>query len=264
MLTIAVLGPVEVRRDGDAPAARWQDHRSAGPARARRRRAGAGRPDDRGPLGRYRRHGRNTLQSKVSQLRRALGEPGPGRRRPRRLHLDVDPERVDALHGSSALAAAAAGTATRSATPRRPWTGGARRWRCSAARCSSTPVTGLAAAHRARLEEIRLGLLEDHLAARVDLGAGGDVIGELEGLVDRTRCAKGCGRLITALYRAGRQADALAAYGRVRSVLVDELGCRPGPDLRALEAQILQQSPALAHRRPRAGTAGVDRGNLPD
>jgi hypothetical protein len=51
--------------------------------------------------------------------------------------------------------------------------------------------------------------------------------------------------LITALYRSGRQADALAAYSRVRRVLVDELGVEPGRTLRLLERHVLQQSPDL-------------------
>ena len=75
-------------------------------------------------------------------------------------------------------------------------------------------------AHRVRLEEARLGLLEDQLAARVDLHAGADVIGELESLVRAHPLREGLwSSLITALYRTGRQAEALAAYARVREAL---------------------------------------------
>ena len=70
----------------------------------------------------------------------------------------------------------------------------------------------------------------------VDLGAGGELIGELESLVARHPLREGLwASLITALYRAGRQAEALKAYGRVRAALVDELGVEPGTALRLLE-----------------------------
>ena len=75
--------------------------------------------------------------------------------------------------------------------------------------------------HRARLEEVRLGLLEDQLAARMRLGAGRELIGELEALVVRHPLRERLWELlVTALYRAGRQADALATYQRVRSPAV--------------------------------------------
>ena len=100
--------------------------------------------------------------------------------------------------------------------------------------------------HRTRLEEVRLGLVEDAMAARVELGAGSEVVGELESLVEQHPLREGLWTsLITALYRAGRQAEALAAYRRVRTALVDELGIEPGPTLRSLERLVLQQSPSL-------------------
>ena len=89
-----------------------------------------------------------------------------------------------------------------------------------------------AVAHRSRLEEVRSALLEDLLAARVELGGGGDVVGELEALVVEHPLREGLwALLITALYRAGRQADALAAYARVRTALVERARprARPGP-----------------------------------
>jgi len=117
------------------------------------------------------------------------------------------------------------------------------------------------APHRQRLEEVLLGLLEDRAAARLDLGASGDVVGELEALVTEHPLRESLwSSLMIALYRDGRQADALAAYARVRRLLADELGLDPGPALQALEQQILLQDPALdvrrqSHPRPRRTNA---------
>jgi predicted ATPase len=120
--------------------------------------------------------------------------------------------------------------------------------------------------HRSRLGEIRLGLLEDQAAARVDLGAGAEVVAELEWLVGQHPLREGLwSSYITALYRAGRQADALAACQRVRQVLVEELGIEPGKALRELELQILRQSTAFDTAPSASGTAApvLAVGNLP-
>ena len=75
--------------------------------------------------------------------------------------------------------------------------------------------------YRARLEEVRLGLIEDQLAARLDLGASPAVIGELEALVNAHPLREGLWALLmVALYRDGRQADALATYKRVQDLVV--------------------------------------------
>ncbi|HET6815074.1 MAG TPA: BTAD domain-containing putative transcriptional regulator [Actinomycetota bacterium] len=120
--------------------------------------------------------------------------------------------------------------------------------------------------HRSRLDEVRLGLLEDRAAARVDLGAGGEVIAELEWLLGQHPLREGLwASLITALYRAGRQADALATCRRVRRLLIDELGIEPGRSLRDLERQVLQQSSGLDAAAAAPGTAApaLVVGNLP-
>ena len=93
-------------------------------------------------------------------------------------------------------------------------------------------------------------LLETRFAARLRLGE--DVIGELKRPSRAYPYREGLWELlITALYRAGRQADALAAYQRVRARLADELGLEPGPRLQELEQQILlHDSGARAPRRP--------------
>ena len=107
--------------------------------------------------------------------------------------------------------------------------------------------------HRARLDEARMKLVETQFSARLRLGDVGDVIGELEAAVATYPFQEGLWELlITALYRAGRQADALATYQRVRHQLADELGLDPGPQLQQLEQQILVHDASLgvpdAHR----------------
>ena len=120
--------------------------------------------------------------------------------------------------------------------------------------------------HRARLEEVRLGLIEGQLAARLDLGAAGDVIGELEALVRVHPLREGLWALLmVALYRDGRQADALATYQRVRSWLADELGLDPGLQLQQLEQQILVHDASLGVPYSTVRGLGPDApaGNLP-
>jgi MoxR-like ATPase len=120
--------------------------------------------------------------------------------------------------------------------------------------------------HRVRLEEVRLALVEDLLAARLELGAEAEVIGELESLVVREPLRESLWvLLITALYRSSRQADALAAYQRIRALLADELGLDPGQQLQALERQMLLQDPALdgATRAPATTPPRRSDGNLP-
>jgi DNA-binding SARP family transcriptional activator len=98
----------------------------------------------------------------------------------------------------------------------------------------------------ARLEEIRLAAVELRIDADLDLGRHHQLVGELEALVreqplrERLR-----GYLMTALYRSGRQAEALDAYNDARRALVDELGIDPGAALQELERAILRQDPAL-------------------
>ncbi|MGH9263746.1 MAG: BTAD domain-containing putative transcriptional regulator [Acidimicrobiales bacterium] len=105
----------------------------------------------------------------------------------------------------------------------------------------------------ARLESLRAVALEDRLQADLDLGAHARVVGDLESAVrDNPLRERPWGLLMLALYRSGRQAEALRAYALARRILAEELGVEPSPTLRALEADILAQSPALDWRRPPA------------
>ena len=96
-----------------------------------------------------------------------------------------------------------------------------------------------------RLEELRLAVLEDRIEADLALGQG-DLVGELEALITRDPLRERLrGQLMLALYRAGRQSEALEAYRETRSTLVEEAGVEPGPALQRLEAAILRQDPGL-------------------
>ncbi|MDP9135096.1 MAG: AfsR/SARP family transcriptional regulator, partial [Actinomycetota bacterium] len=249
MIEISVLGPVEVTRDG---------HRVPVPG---------GRTSEllvrlaleAGLLVRTDRllddlwggavTNRNTLQSKVARLRRALGDPAAIAGGEGGYTLAVEPDAVDALAVLHDTAAAA--QRLDAADPR-----GAAELSAAALeryRGEVLPTAGdWATSHRARLEEARVKLIETQLAARLQLGD--DVIGELEAAVAEDAYRERLWELlVTALYRAGRQADALATYQRVRARLADDLGLAPGPRLQQLEQQVLNHNPALRGPERAAG-----------
>ena len=185
-----------------------------------------------------------TVQVYVSRLRKVLGagvivtEAGGYR-------LAVEPEQVDvgrfellSAEGRHALAEGDATLATE-------------RLRSALALWRGEPLAEFAYETFAQdaiagLKEARLSALEDRIDADLATGRDGDLIGELELLVgshplqERLR-----GQLMLALYRAGRQADALAVYRQTRELLQEELGLEPGPSLRELERSILEQDPSL-------------------
>ena len=107
-------------------------------------------------------------------------------------------------------------------------------------------ATGFVAAERRRAEELRLSALEQRVEADLALGRDADVVGELEALVaanpyrERLRA-----QLMLALYRSGRQADALEEYAHARAALAGDLGLEPSAELRDLQAAMLRQDPAL-------------------
>jgi YVTN family beta-propeller protein len=106
-------------------------------------------------------------------------------------------------------------------------------------------------AARHHLEELRVGALEERIDADLSLGRHAALVAELDELVrehpyrERLRAQQ-----MLALYRSGRQADALAAYRAAREASVEGLGLEPGPELRALERAMLDQDPALAAPGP--------------
>jgi predicted ATPase/DNA-binding SARP family transcriptional activator len=206
---------------------------------------------------------RNTLQSKIAKLRRAFGDPHVIESADGGYMLAVDASEVDALAVLREKAAAAdlldAGddraAAELSASALERYRGellrGAGDW---------------AVPYRARLDEARMELTETRFAARLRLGGAGEEIGDLESAVEAYPYQEGLWELlITALYRAGRQADALATYQRVRILLADELGLAPGPRLQELERRILVHDSALGigERAARALEDHAQAGNLP-
>jgi DNA-binding SARP family transcriptional activator len=175
------------------------------------------------------------LQVYISQLRKALAAAGGAteivtRGHGYELHLaggDVDVRRFERL---------LAGGAAREALAL---------WRGPA--LVDVADEPFAAAEARRLEELRLDAVE--LAIDGDLAAGRhrEVIGELEALAsEHPLREKLHAQRMLALYRAGRQAEALGAYRDARRVLVEEIGIEPGPELRELERRILAQDPAGA------------------
>ncbi|MDT5250363.1 MAG: family transcriptional regulator, regulator of embCAB operon, partial [Mycobacterium sp.] len=101
-------------------------------------------------------------------------------------------------------------------------------------------------AEKTRWIETHAALVEDRADALLARGRAAELIGELEAAVaDAPLRERRWGQLMLALYRAGRQGEALSAYQRARSLLADQLGVDPGPDLRRLESAIVVQDEAL-------------------
>ena len=127
------------------------------------------------------------------------------------------------------------------------------------------------ARERARLDDIRLAAVEDRIDAMLELGRHADVLAELDLLVrDHPLRERIRGQLMLALYRDGRQADALAVYRDTRATLVEAEGVEPGPALQRLQRAILLQEVSLeggTHRPsalPSSPTALIGRDELVD
>ena len=185
-------------------------------------------------------NGRKAVHVVASRLRSALGEArllSQGRGYAVRMAPgDLDADRFEelVLQGRGELAAGEpweAAATLRSALE--PWRGPA---------LADVADARFAQAEIARLEDLRLACISDRIDAELACARHGDVVGELDALVrqhplrERLR-----GQQMLALYRAGRQADALEAYRRAYEALADGLGIEPSPELRELEAAILRQ-----------------------
>ena len=190
------------------------------------------------------RSARKMVQIHVSHLRSAL--PGLGlRTRPSGYALEVADGELDLEQFERLVAAGRAAFASGDATGAADLLARALAlWRGSALDEFSEPF---ARREAARLEELRLGAVEARLEAELAAGRHVHLVGELEALVaehplrERLRTQQ-----MLALYRSGRQAEALAAYQSFRRLLADELAIEPSPSLKELERRILRHDAALA------------------
>ncbi|MDT4919552.1 MAG: hypothetical protein QOI15_454, partial [Pseudonocardiales bacterium] len=182
-----------------------------------------------------------TLQGYVSNLRKALGADvivtrGGG------YQLMAAPEQVDAERFERLVAEAA--RAGDPAAARERLGEALALWRGEA--LADLAFEPFAQGEVARLQDARLAAIEDRIDADMALGRDRDLVGELEALVaENPHRERLLGQLMLALYRGGRQADALAAFRRGRDALDETLGLEPGPELRALEQRILTHDEAL-------------------
>ena len=189
------------------------------------------------------------LQVRLSELRRALRSVGEGDRlesHPSGYRIHVDEAELDALRferlvgaGRRALISGDAyGALASLERALGQWRG-----------VPLADIDGgtLASVTRTRLEELHLDAQQARIDALLATGRHQETLGELETLTSAHPLRERFWyQRLLALYRGGRQADALRAYQQLRGILVDHLGIEPSPELRQLEAQILQQDPALS------------------
>lgn len=187
--------------------------------------------------------GRNTVQVSVSRVRQRVGGDAivtspSGYRLGESVVVDAerfvsrvgDGERLIGGDRSAALAATSEAIGL--------WRGGA---------YADMGDLEVLATERARLDQLYVRCLEIRVDALLGLGRHDEAVGELETLVaDHPFHERFRAQHILALYRSGRQADALRSYQRVREILAEELGVDPSPDLVALEGKVLAHDPTLA------------------
>jgi len=198
----------------------------------------------------------NILQGAVSQLRKALGKDAIETRGSGYV-VRVEPDHLDVHHferlaetGSASLTARRFEEAAEALTDALAlWRGGA-----------LADLAGEDAVHQvaARLEELRLTVRERLLEAQLGRGRHADVLPDVQALArEHPLRERPHALLMLALYRCGRQAEALEHYRTTRARLVDELGIEPGPALQELEQQILRQDAALILAETGAGPEPV-------
>ena len=245
LIELGILGPLEARLDGDVVQVRAAKERAllallvlrANEVVSRDRLIealwGESRPETAG----------HALEVYVSNLRRALGREAVATRAGG-YALVVGAEAVDAVRferlvelGQSKLPRDAEDAAETFHAALELWRGPA---------LADVAYEDFAQGEIARLDELRLVALEGRIEAELRLGRHGALVAELESLVAENRLRERFrGQLMLALYRSGRQADALTAYRDARETLLEELGLEPSTELRELQAAILRQDAAL-------------------
>ncbi len=247
MLEFRILGPLEVLRDREPVALGGQKQRALLGALVVH--AGEVVSTDRLLDELWGEHPPRTattsLQNMVSQLRKLLGADVLLTRPPGYV-LQAGRDQVDATRFEGLVAGA------RGAPP----ADRSRLLREALALWRGPPLADLeferfAEGESRRLEELRLDALEERIDADLELGLGSELVPELEPLVERHGLRERPRRqLMLALYRSGRQAEALQVYHDARRVLADELGLDPSPALRQLYASILRQEQVLEKAQP--------------
>lgn len=206
-----------------------------------------------------------TLRSYISRLRAILGDDARIVGGSVGYAIDVEAERIDARRFERLVrqgqAASSAGNMRQAAVDLRAaldlWRGAA---------LSPVADDGRLRIEAERLDGLRLLAVEERVDAELALGQAAELVEELESIVRAEPFRERPWRqLMLALYRSGRQADALAAYHRARAMFDEELGIEPSEELRRLEGEILRQevpivrAPSERHNLPAAMTSFVGR-----
>ena len=247
-LQIAILGPIEPRMDGDLvdlPAGKQRALLALLATRAPQPVSAEVAAEALWPRAAPA-EAMRSLQVAVSRLRRSLGAAAPAVETVATgYRLAVEPDAIDARRFEALVTTAQAARADgEPADARRLLDDALALWRGPA--LADVEYESFAQGEIARLEELRLAALEERVEARLSAGEHALVVAELEQLTgDHPSRERLVGLLMLALYRCGRQADALEVYTQNRRRLDAELGLDPASDLRRLQEEILRQDPAL-------------------
>jgi len=191
-----------------------------------------------------------TLRVHISRLRQALAAAGASGDElvvtsPRGYTLNVPPEAIDAARFDELVAEGRALLPDDPHAAAQRFARGLALWRGPV--LSDLMMSPVNEPELVRLTEARAAAIEDRVDADLRCGRDAELVGELEQLVTEYPLRERLwGQLMVALYRGGRQADALRKFEEVRRLLGDELGIVPSPDLQAIERAILDHDPALA------------------